>query len=488
MNRNNKEDLYMFILLTGILFLFFINPVFCTDNSSVSWGLRYYNSKYNFNYIADVKFDKNNNVYITGYSTRSFPDESLILAKYDQNGNESWINFYQGPSQLYCVGEDIAVDSNNYIYVAGYQNNSLDGCNIWIRKYNSQGQEIWTRTHDSGYPDRAHAVCIDKKNYLYVGGYVTVPGQYENFWLRKYNIHGNVVWTKTYNNGGPDKIKSICSDNQNNIYVLGDTVIEGEFKNIWLAKYDNNGIILWQRIINGKGDDNDESIDLTVDHEDNVYLLGKFIDRDSNICNRLLKYNSHGKKVWDRLLDKNTDKKYNNYSSIICDKHSLFVSGSTYDESKKISALIVQYDFNGKIKWTDVNPSNNTILNNQLALDSVGNIVSAGSEGVEKDKEIIWIKKISRELKITTDFFKPATVNKYYETLLDAAGGTKPYKWDIIFGKLPNGLILDKNGIIQGTSTEKGEYKIRLRVTDANNTYQEKTIILNCQKLISFKD
>ena len=51
---------------------------------------------------------------------------------------------------------------------------------------------------------------------------------------------------------------------------------------------------------------------------------------------------------------------------------------------------------------------------------------------------------------------------------IEAIGGWPIYKWTVILGKLPDGLVLDPStGIISGTPTKKGPFKFTVRVQDS---------------------
>jgi cytochrome c5 len=55
-----------------------------------------------------------------------------------------------------------------------------------------------------------------------------------------------------------------------------------------------------------------------------------------------------------------------------------------------------------------------------------------------------------------------------YTTTLGASGGTAPYKWSIVTGNLPAGLILNTDGNINGTPTAVGTYTVVFKVTDSS--------------------
>src|SRR5258708_22302993 len=62
------------------------------------------------------------------------------------------------------------------------------------------------------------------------------------------------------------------------------------------------------------------------------------------------------------------------------------------------------------------------------------------------------------------------TVGAPYWTMFVVAGGTSPYKWSIITGSLPSGLVLDaSDGIVSGKPLAAGNFQISVGVADANS-------------------
>jgi len=60
-----------------------------------------------------------------------------------------------------------------------------------------------------------------------------------------------------------------------------------------------------------------------------------------------------------------------------------------------------------------------------------------------------------------------------YSVTLSAKGGTLPYTWSLVLGKLPPGLRLHPlNGIISGDATKTGTYSFTIKVVDTKTTSQ----------------
>jgi hypothetical protein len=59
--------------------------------------------------------------------------------------------------------------------------------------------------------------------------------------------------------------------------------------------------------------------------------------------------------------------------------------------------------------------------------------------------------------------------NRYYNTTLQASGGTPPYRWGFAGGELPSGLNLASNGTIDGTPNSTGSFTFAVQVFDSGS-------------------
>ncbi len=70
-------------------------------------------------------------------------------------------------------------------------------------------------------------------------------------------------------------------------------------------------------------------------------------------------------------------------------------------------------------------------------------------------------------LAVTSTQLDPASQNNFYDETLSASGGVGPYTWTMSKGKLPAGLFLESNGVIEGNPTGFGTFTFTVGVTDS---------------------
>jgi len=110
------------------------------------------------------------------------------VRKYDSAGNEVWTRTYNGTANGDDSGSDIAVDGSGNIYVTGSEWVTEQWLNIWVRKYDSAGKELWTRTYNgiANYLDEGTGIAVDGSGNVYVTGCESVTMWDYDIWVRKY--------------------------------------------------------------------------------------------------------------------------------------------------------------------------------------------------------------------------------------------------------------------------------------------------------------
>lgn len=260
--------------------------------------------------------DNLGNCYISGYftGTTNFSDTTLtsignsdiFLAKFNNNGELLWISQAGGTNSELSMG--IALDSQKNIFITGSFSGSCSfGTNIlssvgsqdiFLAKCDSMGNFLWARQAGGSSDDLSNAIEIDSYNNPTITGYfdhiatfdtiiLNGLGGYRDVFIARYDNNGNILWAKQASSKRYDVANSISIDGVGNSYITGsfrDTIhfetsilISAGHDDIFIAKYDNFGNIVWVKQAGGSTTyGGDQGFDIVVDSLGNSYITGGF--------------------------------------------------------------------------------------------------------------------------------------------------------------------------------------------------------------------
>lgn len=244
-----------------------------------------------------VATDNLGNVYISGDTrgslarTNNVDAEGYVrndawVAKYTSSGDLLWKRQLGSSNDDYSNGA--ATDSNGNIYISGYTSGALAGTNnagedAWVAKYNSSGDLLWKQQLGLfGSFVFSYDVATDRFGNVYLCGMTSgsLGGDdlgREDAWVAKYNTSGTLVWKQQIGTSKYDTAKGVATDSNGNVYISGMTLgsLGGPYKGMsdaWVAKYSNNGALMWKKQLGASGSDRSNSV--ATDNNSNVYISG----------------------------------------------------------------------------------------------------------------------------------------------------------------------------------------------------------------------
>ncbi len=206
--------------------------------------------------------------------------------------------------QLGTEGIDIATadatDSSGNVYVTGITNSSLAGPNagsydVLLTKYDSNGNQIWTKQFGSSKQDEAFATATDNLGNVYVVGSTqnNLAAQRQSAeadaWLAKFDPNGNQLWIQQFGDPGSslNGATNIAVDESNNIYISGlrltpdrrEVAVIDDQDDFFVAKYDTDGNQQWYTRVGTPLSydaiwDEAYGVTLSKDGSGSVYLTG----------------------------------------------------------------------------------------------------------------------------------------------------------------------------------------------------------------------
>ncbi len=208
----------------------------------------------------DLSFDRNGNLLIAA-ETYSFGTATVLL-KFGTDGSFLGSHTWKGPS-TYDGAYSITVDGNGNTILTGiswdysvFPNHNT----ILVLKYDNQGNFLWNRTWAGPSEDGAwgtKVVRTDAQGNIYIVGNTSISCTNPDFSLCDFDVlllkidpNGNFVWARKWGGIGRDTANSFWIDASNNLVVAGSTTSFFSGRQAALIqKYDGNGNILASKVL-----------------------------------------------------------------------------------------------------------------------------------------------------------------------------------------------------------------------------------------------
>ncbi len=319
-----------------------------------------------------------------------------VLWKYDQSGNQLWeqnvtangvgsgMGVAADTTGAYIVGFATAIPGQPQIFNNG----------AFISKYDPNGNVLWTRlfTAQEAFGDtRAMAVSLDATG-VYMAGSTsgTLPGQKFSgtldIFVRKYDFNGNEMWTRQF---GPGRANAIAA-NSTGVYVAGSGggTITGQTGSQFLRKYDASGNAIWTRLFGGYLEDfcRGVAVDAT-----GVYVAGSAQTNlpgqkkiDLNYDGFVIKFDFNGTQLWDgEWGNGNVDDAW----GVATDGTGAYVFGETdrafpgQVNAGSTDAYVRKYDPAGNLQWTKQFGENGADWAYGMSIDETGGYIVGSGNG-----------------------------------------------------------------------------------------------------------
>ncbi len=330
-----------------------------------------------------VVTDESGSVYVTGYfrDTIDFEgnklyaaglfDDDIFLAKYLADGTFSWVRQLGGAGS--DIAYDIAASSDGHVYLTGRFSERLTapindigapftflskgGFDIFVAKYNADGERTSISQYGGIGYDSAQAIALDNDGNYYLTGFfngtielgdqqLMSNGDFDLF-VAKFDSNNTTLWANNAGGAYIDLATAIDLDVDGNAYITGsyedmaffeDSTIESiGSTDYFLAKLNGtSGSFDWVR--QAGGNDADIGLGIAVDANGNSHVTGAFseifvLGEDTLRTNEensgaifLLQYNTDG-----TLLQKNhtTGSSYDEGTAIVIDEdNNCYLTGS----------------------------------------------------------------------------------------------------------------------------------------------------------------
>jgi hypothetical protein len=411
--------------------------------------------------ITALELDASGNLYITGnfVNTLDFDPSSgianltssgsidIFLAKYNVNGDYVWAKSIGGTSD--DKSNSVVMDSSGNLFITGFFKNtadfdpsaavanltSLGGRDIFLAKYNSNGDYLWAQGIEGGFVAQGNSLALDNIGNVYITGYFEYTSDFDpssgvanltsmglkDVFLAKYSTNGNYLWANAIGGSSDDNANSLVIDSNGSVNVVGSFKEDVDFDssssveilsapsntiNCFVGKYNSSGVYENAIKIGGysKTEYGDSGEVIATDSNGNIYVSGYFsgtadFDPSSNVVNLtskglrdifIAKYDSYGNYLWANSIEGTGEQ---DVSALELDANgNIFITGSfrespDFDPSSGVANLtsngsqdvfIAKYDSNGNYLWAKSIGGIGYDASGELKLDASNNIYLVG--------------------------------------------------------------------------------------------------------------
>ena len=206
-----------------------------------------------------------------GFIIAGSTNYKMYIAKYDNSGNQLWNKTWT--SGWYTQGQSIIQTSDGGYAVTGDTSYS-SLTDMFIVKYDSNGSFAWNKTWGGASSGMVYGNSIIQTSD---GGYAVTGEDFSHgagssdMFIAKYDGSGNLVWNKNWGGTSADSGNSLIQASDGGLVVTGYTNSFGSgSSDIFIAKYDNTGVLLFDKTWGGVDSDTGDSI---IQTNDNGYAV-----------------------------------------------------------------------------------------------------------------------------------------------------------------------------------------------------------------------
>ena len=219
------------------------------------------------------------------------------IIKLDQNG------YYMWQRSLGEYGFDkfmdvVELDSGNFILtgISYYDKSKNNDFDIWIIEMDKDSYVIWQKVIGGKGDEAGYRILPTSEGDFIIVGFTSSNGSEEyslcgsyDFFAVKVNKEGKIIWQKNYGGSSYDSAVDIVEISNNEYIIAGNTRssdmdvenfyssnidlqnIEIYNRDIWIIKISNDGDLIWQDTLGGKGDD--FVTDIVKDSDNQIFVI-----------------------------------------------------------------------------------------------------------------------------------------------------------------------------------------------------------------------
>lgn len=312
-------------------------------------------------------------------------------------------------------------------------NKTAEKYDYWLLKFDANDELQWQKSYGGSKDDRGEKIIQTKDGGYAIIGYnkssdgdATINQGFQDVWMLKLDVSGNVTWQKSFGFAGADQGFSVIETSDNGYLLTGIldvTASDGQGNkntqnkhaggDFWAIKIDNSGTLQWRNYFGGTNTDTCYDV---IETNDGFILVGSSDSIDVDIKSNkgsydywVVKINKTGKLVWEKSFGGKEIE--TSYSIIKTLDNNFLLVGETRSSDQDVTnqngaadVWLVKINGNGEIIWqknyggTNFDAARAITPSNDNGFIVVGSSRSSDMQVTEnKGQNDVWVFKINSE-------------------------------------------------------------------------------------------
>src|SRR5690606_33317913 len=344
----------------------------------------------------DIKIAEENKIYVVGRYRGDWANEGLVLISYSDEGQENWIE--ENNNIIQIQNAEMILDADNLPIIAGLGNDEgTQDLRVRIFRYSESGVMIKETSYLKPFSSTESirdfmGLSLDNEDNVFItlnNYYTAKGGVFEIVKMPFSSGPNNPDWTSIYEtplSASNTRMLYSTFDSYNYTYVTGDFgVIENNqyFQNFFVAKYNENGAVEWEKDYNSQNGNESNGIVAKVDLDNNIVVF-LIPDPYSNLPIRIKKYSTTGDLLWE--MEKEVQSPL--FRSFFIDQeNNIYMAGSALENPSDPFPVftVTKISSSGTELWSQYadtgNPNDNVFEINSGKVSSEGDIYVTGVSG-----------------------------------------------------------------------------------------------------------
>jgi len=319
-----------------------------------------------------------NNLVTSIVSTTTPQDSVLCFVQQCVGGQSTFMNNFGGTGDE--QGHSVKKTLDGGYVVAGITDSEGAGLDdIFVMKTDAAGNTIWSKTYGDTGIDGSNFVSVEvasDSTYIVATGTESFGAQGKDGFIFKIDAIGTVIWEKRVAGASTDIFMDVTPTSNGGYTAVGSVITYGAGSNdIHMIHYDNNGNTQWTKTFGGTFADHCSGIEQTAD---TGYILA---------CNSisfgaggrsayLIKTDSNGVMQWDFIYDGTGQDMFSDAKPT--SDGGYIAVGYTFSFSGSRDVFLVKVDSAGSMEWAKTYGGTSEDRGNYIEITNDGGYIIGG--------------------------------------------------------------------------------------------------------------